>query len=405
MAAPNRTDLKTGTLVPLSIDAVAFGGQGVGRSRDLVVFVPFTVEGDEGIVEITEIKKRYAHGEMKTLTTPSPHRTEPLCRAFGRCGGCQYQHIAYGHQLTVKARQVRDAFFRIGRFSDVPLADALFTPDPWHYRGKAEVHIRKAPHRDPAVGFTRALSHEVLDIEHCEIVGPGINEALGRLRQEVRASRDKWVDRRVVLWSEDECGSSSTGTIIRRVKGKDLLVPRDGFFQANRLLADTLVDVVLDMSALTGTETVIDAYSGSGFFSVFLAPLARRFCGIEFAGEAVRAAELNLKNAGIDEAELYEGDVGDVLRDIFAKDRRNVDLLVVDPPRVGLDASALAAVARLRPSRIVYVSCNPATMARDIRYLADCGFLLERLQPIDMFPQTGHIEVVGLLTVDKGGGT
>jgi 23S rRNA (uracil1939-C5)-methyltransferase len=151
------------------------------------------------------------------------------------------------------------------------------------------------------------------------------------------------------------------------------------------------------MCALTGVETVVDGYCGSGFFSLFLAPAARRFSGIEFTGAAVQAADTNLKAAGIDHALFYEGDVGAVLSDRFVKTRQRVDVLVLDPPRIGLGAAVLEAVRRLKPARIVYVSCNPATMARDVRFLVQNGFLLEALQPLDMFPQTAHVEVVGLL--------
>jgi len=404
MVPRKEATLKKGDLIPLAIDAVAFGGDGVGRYGEMVVFVPYTADGDEGLIEVVELKKRYARGRLKTLTTPSPFRTAPLCAAYGRCGGCQYQHILYDHQLAIKQKQVQDLFARIGKFARIPLADALPSPSPWHYRGKADVHVVRKPDGRGVVGFTRPSSHDVLDIERCEIVGPGINEALSILRQKAQAQKGKWADRRDILWSSPEGPKAPAGYVGRIVKGQELLIPEGGFFQSNRLLAETLLDVVLEMSALTGSETVIDGYCGSGFFSVFLARQARMFYGIESVGDAVRAADRNLKQAGMDQALFYAGDFGDILAEVFVKDGQRVDVLLLDPPRIGLDPGALSAVARLQPSRIVYVSCNPATMARDIRFLVDEGFRLERLQPLDMFPQTGHIEVAALLLRSRVGG-
>ncbi len=390
--------MKKGAMLPLSIDTVAFGGQGVGRHNDLVVFVPLMVDGDEGIVEIVDVKKRYVLGRLKELTKPSLHRTLPRCSAYGRCGGCRYQHIAYDHQLALKKGHVYDAFSRIGKFPHIPLAEVMPSPSPWHYRSKAEFHISRKSLQEIAIGFTRAASHEIQDIEECIIVDPTINAALATLREKECRAKGKRIDGKEVLWSSADGETEAKGLVSRTVKGRKMLIPRRGFFQANRLLADTLVDIVLEKCALTGSETVLDGYCGSGFFSLFLAPKSRMFYGIEFVGDAVRAADLNLREAGIDHALFYEGDIGHIIAEAFVKAGQGVDVLVLDPPRIGLDPPVLSAIARLKPSRIVYVSCNPSTMARDVRFLADHGYSLEMLQPIDMFPQTSHIEVVGLLT-------
>ncbi|MDQ5984499.1 MAG: 23S rRNA (uracil(1939)-C(5))-methyltransferase RlmD [Syntrophus sp. SKADARSKE-3] len=389
--------LRKGDCIPLIIEDVAFGGQGVGRYKDLVVFVPFTVDGDEGIVEVAEVKKNFIRGTMSSLTKSSPYRSTPLCRAYGICGGCQYQHISYDHQLTLKGKQVRDAFTRIGKMRDAPLMNAVASPHPWHYRGKAEVHVYKDKNQKAVVGFTRAASHDIEDIEDCEIVDSSINEAMKRLRLKVRAGREKKIDRREILWSGEAQEEGLRDPVSRKIKGQELLIPRHGFYQANQYLAESLLNAVLDLCALTGAETVIDAYCGSGFFSAFLAPQTRMFYGIEFAADAVSAAHGNLKAAGVDQALFYEGDVGEVLMKVFVKARQRVDCLVLDPPRIGLGSEVLSAITKLKPFRIVYVSCNPSTMARDCRFLADHGYVLKALQPFDMFPQTSHIEVVGLL--------
>ena len=328
--------LEKGERVSLTAESVAFGGEGVGRCRDMVVFVPLMADGDEGVVEIIDVKKRYARGRLTTLTRPSPHRAEPRCPVYGLCGGCQYQHIAYEHQLALKRQQIHDTFSRIGQFGDVPLKDVLPSPSPWEYRQKADFHIQKRAHEDVVIGFTGPNSHDVRDIERCEIVDPGINRALERLRLKRDAWKGNGLDRRVVLWPEEAANGAKKGNISRSVKGRTLLVPRQGFFQANQYLTEALVDTVMDLCALTGTETVVDAFCGSGLFSIFLAPAARRFYGIEFAGDAVRAADANLIAAGSGHGLFYEGDVGAVLSGEFVKKRQQVDVLVLDPPRVGL---------------------------------------------------------------------
>ncbi|MCX5905844.1 MAG: 23S rRNA (uracil-5-)-methyltransferase RumA, partial [Deltaproteobacteria bacterium] len=191
--------------------------------------------------------------------------------------------------------------------------------------------------------------------------------------------------------------------IIRQVGGREMLVPRDGFFQANLYLTDTLVRVVEEFCDLSGTETVIDGYCGSGLFSLFLAPHCGRIYGIEAEGDAVLCAEENLNRAGIHTASFYAGDVARILRERFIGKNIPVDVALVDPPRIGLGPDALAALGDLKAPKIVYVSCNPATLARDLRILAGFGYAIRRVQPLDMFPQTSHIETVVLLERDHAG--
>ncbi|MBT8490929.1 MAG: methyltransferase domain-containing protein, partial [Deltaproteobacteria bacterium] len=185
-------------------------------------------------------------------------------------------------------------------------------------------------------------------------------------------------------------------TIGRKVKDKILFVPREGFFQANILLVDRLVEQVLTMGNINPSDVVVDLYCGSGLFSVFIAPRVRQVYGVEMDGEAVRCARLNMDMYGISNTEMVEGRVEDVLKADFIGEKR-IDAVILDPPRIGCDRGALARIAELKPSRIIYVSCNPTTQARDVRYLLDEGFSLMELQPIDMFPQTKHIEVIALL--------
>jgi 23S rRNA (uracil1939-C5)-methyltransferase len=382
--------LERGDEIELTIDAVALGGAGIGRYGDLVVFVPYTVDGDRVSVEIVDVKKRFATAGVKSVHEPSPFRTAPRCAAYTRCGACSYQHIAYGYQLILKNRQVRDSLERIGRFENIHLEDTIPSPEHYGYRGKADVHVVTGKGKVRAVGFTARATNRIVDLTRCEIVHESINEAMSLLRQE------RSTGGRRTLWSapaEEVPGSR----VIRRVRDREMLVPRDGFFQANLCLTGVLVSVVEEFCNLSGSETVLDGYCGAGLFSLFLAPRCGRLYGIEADGNAVRCAEENLNRAGITTAVFYAGDMARILREQFIRKNLIVDVALVDPPRIGLGPDVLAALGELNPPKIVYVSCNPATLGRDLRALADFGYRTRRVQPLDMFPQTSHIETVVII--------
>jgi 23S rRNA (uracil1939-C5)-methyltransferase len=384
--------MERGDEIELTIDAVAFGGAGVGRYGKMVVFVPFSVDGDTVSVKIVTVKKSFATATLQFVHFPSPFRITPRCAAHTRCGACSYQHITYEHQVVLKHRQVRDALKRIGRFDIIPLEDMIPSPQVYGYRGRADFHVTTGKGKERIIGFAARATNDIVDLERCEIVHESINDALFRIRREGRPAE------RLPLWStpsEEVSGSC----ILRRVKGREMLVPRDGFFQANLYLTDTLVDVVEEFCNLSGTETVLDGYCGSGLFSLFLAPRCARLYGIEAEGNAGRCAEENLNRAGINSA-VYTGDIAHVLWNRFIHESIPVDVALIDPPRIGLEPDALDALITLNPAKIVYVSCNPTTLARDLRALAGFGYHIRRVQPLDMFPQTSHIETVVLLERD-----
>jgi 23S rRNA (uracil1939-C5)-methyltransferase len=398
--------MKIGDRILTMIGDVAFGGDGVGRSEDRVIFVPFTVDGDEAEVEITEIKKRYARGRLIRIIAPSHDRATPRCRYYGNCGGCRMQHIAYPYQLELKRRQVAETFRRIAKLSFPPVASVIASPRPYGYRGKAEFHFaggRGGPWR---IGLMAAASHDLVEVERCEIVDESINRKYRSFQEALRRGLLQLRNERQIFWS-DEPGESSTeaatgsGTaqeITRMVRGKRITVPYRGFFQANVSLVGELVEQVAAMSALSGRETVIDAYGGAGLFSLFLGSRAERIFVIEGDREAALCADLNLRREGFMHAEVYPGDVADILGSEFVMPGITADVVILDPPRDGCGKGVIDAVAAIRPERIIYVSCNPATQARDLRLLAERGYTLRLLQPLDMFPQTAHIEVVALLS-------
>ena len=398
--------LKVGDRVRTGIGDVAFGGDGVAKVSDLVFFVPFTVDGDEAEVKITVIRKRYARGRLVRIVAPSRHRVPPVCPYYTCCGGCRMQHIAYDHQLELKRRQVEEIFKRIAGVSHPPVAPPIPSPRPFGWRGKAEFHLAGdcgGPHR---TGLMALASHELIEVERCAIVEESINGKYREFRKALRAGEIRDPGERQVIWSDEPgeppteifTGSGRPPDVERVVRDRRLTVPERGFFQANIALVGELVEQVVGMCGLTGRETVIDAYGGAGLFSLFLGPRAGRLFGIEGDREAVRCAGINLRREGLLQAGFLHGDVADILRNEFASGRRTADVIVLDPPRDGCGEGVLEVVASLHPERIVYISCNPATQARDVRLLAGHGYGLRLLQPLDMFPQTAHIEVVALLT-------
>lgn len=377
-------------IINITIETIAFGGEGLGRVENLVVFVPFTAPGDVVEVEIREAKKRYLRGRMKRLVTPSPDRVEPPCPYFRRCGGCHYQHIEYAKQVAMKGRQVSEAFERIGKFTAPPVETVLPSPAPYGYRGKAEFHVERARDGAYRIGFMDVGGSRLVDIERCAIMDESINEQLTFLRRPMHAPLR--VDR-YVIWSLT--GKSEEKHVVRVVKGLEILVPFEGFFQANTTLTDGLVDTVMEFAGTGPGESVLDLYCGSGLFPLFLAPACRSLVGIEIDGEAVECARLNMERHGIENAVFHEGDVREILEREFGAGKA-VDVVVLDPPRTGCEREVLDSVIGLGPSRVVYVSCDPSTLARDARLLADGGYGLITVRPVDMFPQTKHIEAVAL---------
>jgi len=373
----------------VTIESVAFGGQGVARADGLVIFVPFAAPGDVLTIEIAERKKRFARGRLLKVIEPSHERTEPLCPYYGRCGGCSYQHIDYAHQLKIKHQQICEAFERIGGIAKPSVFEVIPSPRIYAYRGKAELHAAKEAGRFQ-LGFMDISGGRLVDIERCAIMDETINDLIRQTRTRGVVPKDP-AD--LIFWSGPP--DAEREAISRTVKNRDFLVPRTGFFQANLYLTDRMVDVVCSLIDRK-VETIVDACCGSGLFSLFLAPYARRVLGIEINDRSIKYARINARSQGVQNAEFIRGDVEDVLADL-ARLGDAVDLVLLDPPRTGLSAGSLAAVSGLKSQEIIYISCNPATQARDVKYLNEHGYDLQSLQPLDMFAQTEHVETVALL--------
>jgi tRNA/tmRNA/rRNA uracil-C5-methylase (TrmA/RlmC/RlmD family) len=374
----------------LEIQSIAFGGQGVGRVDSFVVFVPFAAPGDILEIEIVERKKKFARGRLLKIIKPSPQRTEPLCRYYGQCGGCSYQHIDYEHQLKIKKKQVEEAFTKIGGIARPPVEEVIPSPQIYSYRGKAQLHAAKTV-TGLKLGFMDISGGRITDIERCEIMDETINEQImfSRTKGNILFDNDD-----LTFWSGRQ--DFQDEMIVRRVKGREFLVSRTGFFQANLHLTGKMVDEVCRLIDKKKMETIIDACCGSGLFSIFLAPYARRIIGIEINEKSIKYARTNAERQGIQNAEFICGDIEEVLRDAAHKGVA-VDLMILDPPRTGLSPTTLTAISGLKPQDIIYISCNPATQARDVKFLSACGYDLQSIQPLDMFAQTEHIETICLL--------
>lgn len=340
----------------LRIDEIAFGGAGIGRVDGKVVFVPFTIDGERVEVQLTEERRSLNRAIVTEVLEPSIHRCHPPCRYFGACGGCDYQHIAYSHQLQIKQKQVEQAVHRIGGLREVEVLPTIQSPKPFGFRNRITVHSDER-----AIGFFAKHSRDVLDVDFCAIATDEVNRLLAQLRRKGMHNRQH-----------------------QTLRGNDKV---STFTQTNDEVAQLLLQ---DVASKIAGPVIVDAFSGTGFFSHALAPSVDQVIGIEWNKAAVAAAR-----AAAHPNEAYVcADVGEVLEEVL---RRYVpQTLLLDPSNRGLDRKVIEQALRSRPAKVIYVSCNPATFARDLKRFAE-GYLVKSVQPLDMFPQTAEIEVVGVL--------
>ena len=344
-------------LVDLRIEDVAFGGKGAAREQGKAVFVPYTIEDEMVSAEIIREKKQFAEAELVEVRQSSPDRVAPQCPYFGRCGGCAYQHIDYQHQLAIKWRQVRDALRRIGKLKEVPMRPIMPSPRPYAYRNRITVHALGG-----VIGFFRRDSHRLIDIERCPISRDEVNHALAELREQTHVR-----DGHYTLRAAYE--------------------PRV-FSQVNDDVAQALRDSIVNLVP-ANQDLLIDAYCGAGFFAKTLLNKFKRVIGIDWDQFAIAAAKENAS-----EKETYIA--GDVETELQQVGPIAPTTLIVDPPATGLTEAVRTAIADLAPETLLYVSCNPPTLARDLKELQH-RFAINSVTPLDMFPQTAEIEVLAHL--------
>ncbi len=419
--------------VQVLIEAVAFRGYGVGRVSSKVVFVPYTVTGDRAWIKIIEEKKKYSMGRLIQIVDPSPWRVNPPCPYFGTCGGCQWQHIDYRFQGELKETILRETLERIGKIRDLPPMDVTLSTRSYGYRVRVQLNVS-----GQTLGYFRERSQEIVDIDHCPISDPLVNQMIRQLRGEwtafsemerieINVSRDEGKGVFILhplAWNRDSEDSARKFFQNHPILKGIAIVARNGlkrlgdsslnftvsldrsrekrtlgfrasplsFFQVNPDQNRRLIETVLEFSEMRKNETLLDLYAGIGNFTLPLAPEASMVTGVEENRTAIEDARFNAQENGIKNCDFVHGKAEKVLKN----PSKRPDEVILDPPRTGCK-TILDQVVGLKPKRIIYVSCEPTTFSRDIRLFAQNGYSLQRLGLIDMFPQTYHMEVIGLL--------
>ena len=382
--------------VKLTLTDMAYEGHALGRREDEIVFVEYGLPGEEVEVELYKRQGGVAYGRVVKVVQASPDRIEPPCPYFGVCGGCHWQHMTYERQLELKQYVVKEQLRRIGKFALQPVRETVPADDPWHYRN----HVRLSAGRHGDIGFVRRGSHRFLPIEGCLIAHPAINDVIEKLQGkaaglhqvEVRLGANTGDLMLVQDMREREVSMPAPSrTYTDSLLGRRFQVSAPSFFQSNTAQAEKLVEIVRERLDLQGGEMLLDAYAGVGTFAALFAPDVREVIGIEESPAAVADARVNL--ADLPNVRFLEGKVEDVLPGLDVRP----DAVILDPSRVGCHPDVIAAIVRMAPPKLVYVSCDPATLARDLRLLVEGGYELLDVTPLDMFPQTYHIESVSTL--------
>jgi tRNA/tmRNA/rRNA uracil-C5-methylase (TrmA/RlmC/RlmD family) len=377
-------DLSIGNRITVTISDIAFGGEGVARHEDFVVFVPFVALGEVVEVEISELKKNFARAKLAQVIQPSPDRVTPACSYFGVCGGCQYQHIDYAAQLRFKHKQIADLFQRIGGINPELVLPVVPCPQPYGYRNRIMIRSQwNKPKQGLNIGFVQHDCGLVVDLEECKIAEPALNDQI----RHVRANPPPKGGIKVVL----------------RITPEGWDVPPDSFFQNNFFLLPKLVEAVREQLQFAGTRHLVDLYCGVGFFGIELAGQVDSFVGVEYDRLAIRSAQKNAATRQITNGEFLSGTAEELLPGLMGRLTPGATTVLIDPPRKGCQPQMLETLRSMRPAQIIYVSCHPATMARDLNILcADGVFDVARVAPLDMFPQTAHVESVADLRLGKG---
>ena len=447
--------IQKGLEYTLDITGMGSEGEGVGKIDGFTVFVKGAIIGESVKVKIIKKTKNYAVGKIEEIITNSESRIEPKCSIYKYCGGCNMQHINYEKQLDLKRQKVEDAIKRIGKI-DIKVNETLGMENPLRYRNKVILPVGKDG-EEVKIGFYAPRSHSIINMETCSIqhevadklsfiIRNWIKEnnisvyneekGIGNLRNIMIRYGFKTKEAMVVLVTREKeikglnklvdtikesipevksiiqnVNPKNTnvvlGKVCKTIWGKDTIEDYIGdlkfsisplsFFQVNPVQTEVLYNKALEYADLKGEETVFDAYCGTGTISLFLAKKAKKVYGVEIIEEAIENARENAKNNAIENAEFFVGEAENVIPKIINSGVKP-DVVVVDPPRKGCDEKLLVAIAKAEPKRIVYVSCDPATLARDMKTLKELGYEATKVQPVDMFPETAHVETVALLT-------
>lgn len=447
-----------GQRVEVEITDLADSGDGVGRYGQLVVFVPDTVPGDRALVRLVQVKSDYATGKLQDLIERSEHRIRPSCIVADKCGGCTWQHIDYQYQLNAKQNQVIQALQRIGGFSQPPVEAVLTAPDrsALGYRNKVSYPLSLSPDTGQVqAGYYQKNSHKLINLNQCPVQDEDLNPLLKEVKQdiqrrgwpiynekqrtgevrhlslrigrrtgemlltlvvrtgklpEIEAQATAWLKRyrrlagvclnfnaantNVIFGAETRCIAGQP-YLREEFGGLEFQLRPDTFFQVNTEAAEALLQSIIEELNLQGDEILVDAYCGIGTFTLPLAQRVSQAIGLEVQGTAIKQAQFNARLNGLAHVQFLGGEVEKLLPQLEVRP----DLVLLDPPRKGCDRAVLDTLLQLQPRRIVYISCKPATLARDLKFLCQTGgYQLTRVQPADFFPQTSHVECAAFLS-------
>jgi 23S rRNA (uracil1939-C5)-methyltransferase len=460
----NNIPVEKNEIYTINIEALGYEGEGIGKIDDFTVFVKGAIDGEVVEAKIIKVNKNFAFGKLISIIKKSPNRVEPICEIYGKCGGCGLQHLSYEKQLNFKKKRVKDCLERIGKLNlnnnDININETIGMENPYRYRNKVQLPVGNK-NGEVVVGFYSARSHEIIPMKKCyiqhevgdEIValvktwikkhnislydeenGQGIIRHImvrkafknGDVMVVIIANSNKlpYKEELIKLLQENiaqlksivlNINKNRTNVILgdrcETIFGEDNIVDSIGkfkfnisplsFFQVNPVQTEVLYKKALDYADLRGNEIVFDAYCGAGTISLFLSQKAKRVYGVEIIKEAIEDAKKNAIQNNVQNVEFIVGQSEKVIPELISKGIR-ADVVVVDPPRKGCEKSLLEAIAKMAPEKIVYVSCDPGTLARDLGILNGLNYKVVEVQPVDMFPETGHVETVVLMSrVDK----
>ncbi len=448
--------LKIENTYEIEIVDLGHSGEGIGRVDGFTVFVEGGVTGDTVTATIKTLKKKYAIAELVEIIKPSDIRQNPICPVFEKCGGCQTQNIKYEEQLKIKRKLVVDALERIGHLKEVKVEETVGMEEPYRYRNKAQYPVANK-HGKTEIGFYKKRSHEIVEFEDCYIQ-PDINNTVvetvkkfmdqyhisayneetgkGTVRHiltkvgfntkqlmvvivtngrhlEHKEELIQMLDDEIVNFDSviQNVNTSKGNKILGNenivLHGKEIItdtleklefeISPNSFYQVNPIQMKKLYDLAKEYADLTGNETVLDLYCGIGTIGMYLADKAKIIIGVEIVDEAIVDANKNAKRNNIENIEFHGGKAEIIVPKLQEKGMK-ADVAIVDPPRKGCDERLLETLIKISPKKIVYVSCNPSTLARDLKFLTENGYNVDKVCPVDMFPQTMHVEVVTLLT-------
>lgn len=444
-------DIKIEDELVVDIIDINSEGRGVGRYNNFTFFIDGGTIGDKVKFRVKEIKKSFGLGEVVEILEPSPYRVESKCSYFPECDGCQLHNLDYKRQLEFKRDMVQNDLERIGKIADIEVNEVLGMENPYRYRNKADFKVGK----DDKIGYFKRESHNLIPIDKCIIQDEIVDEIIDLVKQYmkewevagydkktkkgiiknllVRTTKDNKAmvvivtkksrlprqeelikiltsnenivsiyqniqpDDRSILLGEKDVHLYGEEKLIDSIGEYKFLISPKSFFQVNPRQTEILYDKVVEYLDLKGHETVVDLYCGIGTIGIYLSKYAKQIYGVETVREAIEDGKENLKLNGIENMEFIKGRSQDILPK-FNDQEVKIDALIVDPPRKGLDTGLIDTIEQASPEKIVYVSCNPATLSRDLKYLTEKGYKVQEVQPVDMFGMTTHVEAVTLLT-------